>query len=245
MLSIHNCFWSCVSNTVERSRFDTIGTAGPEKLPMSHLTVDHSESGMTIKKLHVHSRFWRSTQGHQAILKPIRTVAAKILVMHVNSNKLVYYRQQKHLWSQNLPGICPLCHPYPPHMDRTMFLMSVLCCHFQSWVLLRGGQRVHGRCDWFMIRCGVRVERWRTCGTWTLPVHDFVQCISWIKWCGAERRAYKRRVSQHMLSKKGSSLTSSYPTLRSPLVWSCSHVSLASVISLWRRRWDLGWTASR
>ena len=162
MLSIHNCFWSCVSNTVERSRFDTIGMAGPEKLPMSHLTVDHSESGMTIKKLHVHSCFWRSTQGHQAILKPIRTVAAKILVMHVNSNKLVYYRQQKRLWSQNLPGIFPLCHLYPPHMDRTMFLMSVLCCHFWSWVLLAEGQRVCGCCDWFMIRCVVRMERWCT-----------------------------------------------------------------------------------
>ena len=185
---------------------------GPEKPPMSHLTADHSESGMTIKKLHVHSRFWRSMQGHQAVLKPIRTVAVKILVTHVNSNKLVYYRQQKDLWSWNLPGIFPLRRPYPPHMDRTMFLMSVLHHHFRSWVLLGEGRRVRGRCDWFMIRCVDRMERWRTCRTWTLPVRDFVQCVSWIKWCGAEGGTYRWRVSQHTLSKKGSSLTSSYQT---------------------------------
>ena len=130
-------------------------------------------------------------------------------------------------------------------MDGTMFLMSVLHCHFWSWMLLGEAWGVHGRCDWFMIRCVVRVERWCTCGTWTLPVCDFVQCISWIKWCGAERRAYRWRVLWHMLSKKGSSLTSSYPTSWSPLVRSCSHTSLASLISLWRWCWDLGWTASK
>ena len=130
-------------------------------------------------------------------------------------------------------------------MDRTMFLMSVLCCHFQSWVLLRGGQRVRRHCDWLMIRCVVRVERWRTCRTWTLLVCDFVQCVRWIKWCGAEGEAYRQRDSWHTLSKKGSSLTLSYPMSQSPLIWSCSHISLASLISFWRWSWILWWTTSR
>ena len=176
-------------------------------------------------------------QGHQAVLKPIRTVAAKILARHMNSNKLVYYRQQKDLWSWNLPGIFLLRRLYPPHMGRTMFLMSALCCHFQSWVLLVEGWRVCGCCDWFMIRCVVRGERWCICRTWTLLVRDFVQCISWIKWCGAEGGAYRQRVSRHMLSKKGRSLSLSHQRSRSPLVW--------SLISFWRRSCILGWTASR